>query len=107
MIPGRRMLRRLPVDLQKACATVRTRDRQTTACVRNELGRLTELEERNGSFVIPGYSCPLAAIATDHPEVCRMAETLLTELSGVPVYEHCDRGERPRCCFEIAPADQA
>jgi hypothetical protein len=19
----------------------------------------------------------------------------------VPVYEHCDRGERPRCCFEV------
>jgi len=36
-----------------------------------------------------------------------MAETLLTELAGVPVYEHCDRSERPRCCFKIAPADQA
>ncbi len=36
-----------------------------------------------------------------------MAETLLTELAGVLIYEHCDRGERPRCCFEIAPADQA
>ena len=36
-----------------------------------------------------------------------MAETLLTELAGVPVYEHCDHGERPRCCFQIAPADQA
>jgi hypothetical protein len=30
---------------------------------------------------------------------------LLTELAGVPVYEHCDRGDRPRCCFEIVPAD--
>jgi predicted ArsR family transcriptional regulator len=73
--------------------------------VLNKLGGLTELEERNGSFVIRGYSCPLAGVAPDHPEVCRMAESLLTELAGVPVYEHCDRGERPRCCFEIAPAD--
>jgi predicted ArsR family transcriptional regulator len=73
--------------------------------VLNKLGGLTELEERDGSFVIRGYSCPLAGIAPDHPEVCRMAETLLTELAGVPVYEHCDRGERPRCCFEVAPAD--
>ena len=73
----------------------------------NELGGLTEPEERNDSFVIRGYSCPLAAIAPNHPEVCRMAETLLTELAGLPVYEHCDHGERPRCCFEIAPADQA
>ena len=73
--------------------------------VLNDLGGLAELEERNGSFIVRGYSCPLAAVTPDHPEVCRMAETLLTELAGVPVYEHCDRGERPRCCFEIAPAD--
>ena len=73
--------------------------------VLNELGGLAELEVRDGSFVIRGYSCPLAGVAPDHPKVCRMAETLLTELAGVPVYEHCDRSERPRCCFEIAPAD--
>jgi predicted ArsR family transcriptional regulator len=71
----------------------------------NELGGLAELEKRDGSFVIRGYSCPLAAVTLDHPEVCRMAETLLTELAGVPIYEHCDRGERPRCCFEVAPSD--
>ena len=75
--------------------------------VLNKLGGLAELEERDGSLVIRGYSCPLAAIAPDHAEVCRMAGTLLTELAGVPVYEHCDHGERPRCCFEIAPDDQA
>lgn len=73
--------------------------------VLNELGGLAELEERDGSSIIRGYSCPLAAVVTDHPEVCRMAETLLTELASVPVYEHCDRGERPRCCFEVAPSD--
>lgn len=31
-----------------------------------------------------------------------MAEALLTELAGVPIYEHRDRGERPRCCLEVA-----
>ena len=68
----------------------------------NELGGLAELEERNGGFVIRGYSCPLAAVTPEHPEVCRMAETLISELAGVPVQEHCDRGARPRCCFEVA-----
>jgi len=71
----------------------------------NELGGLSELEERDGTLVIRGYSCPLAGVTPDHPEVCRMAETLITELAGVPVYEHCDRGERPRCCFEVATSD--
>jgi predicted ArsR family transcriptional regulator len=70
----------------------------------NELGGLAELEERDGSFIIRSYSCPLAGVASDHPEVCRMAESLLTELVGVPVYEHCDRG-RLRCCFEVAPSN--
>ena len=68
----------------------------------NELGGLAELEERDGALVIRGYSCPLAGVSLEHPEVCRMAETLISELAGVPVYEHCDRGERPRCCFEVA-----
>jgi predicted ArsR family transcriptional regulator len=67
----------------------------------NDLGGLAELEERDGAFVIRGYSCPLAAVATDHPEVCRMAETLISELADAPVHEHCDRSVRPRCCFEL------
>src|SRR5918999_2430170 len=72
--------------------------------VLNELGGLAELEDRDGTLVIRGYSCPLAGVTPDHPEVCRMAETLIAELAGVPVHERCDRGERPRCCFEIASA---
>ena len=75
--------------------------------VLNGLGGLAELEERDGGFVIRGYSCPLAGVTPDHPEVCRMAETLIAELAGVPVHERCDRGERPRCCFQIASADGA
>jgi predicted ArsR family transcriptional regulator len=73
--------------------------------VLNELGGLAELEDRDGALVIRGYSCPLASVTQDHPEVCRMAQTLITELAGVPVYERCDRGERPRCCFEVAASD--
>lgn len=70
--------------------------------VLNELGGLAQLEERNDSLVIQGYSCPLAAVTVDHPEVCRMIETLVAEIAGVPVNERCARSERPRCCFEVA-----
>ena len=70
--------------------------------VLNDLGGLAELWERDGGLVIRGYSCPLAGVTPDHPEVCSMAETLVAELAGVSVHERCDRGERPRCCFEIA-----
>jgi predicted ArsR family transcriptional regulator len=75
--------------------------------VLNELGGLAELEERDGALLIRGYSCPLAGVSPDHPGVCRMAETLIAELAGVPVHERCDRGARPRCCFEIASAGEA
>ena len=34
----------------------------------NELGGLAELEERDGGFVIRGYSCPLTSVVRDHPE---------------------------------------
>jgi predicted ArsR family transcriptional regulator len=72
--------------------------------VLNELGGLAELEERDGTLVIRGYSCPLAAVTPDHPEVCRMAEALVAEVAGVSVQEQCERGERPRCRFEVASA---
>jgi DeoR family suf operon transcriptional repressor len=77
---------------------------ETAVEVLNELGGLAELEERDGAVVIRGYSCPLAGVTPEYPEVCRMAEALVAEVAGVSVHEHCDRGERPRCCFEIASA---
>ncbi len=74
----------------------------------NELGGLAELEEGEGAFVIRGYSCPLAAVTPGRPGVCKLAETLVAEVAGVPVRECCDRGERPRCRFEVpVPRDAA
>jgi predicted ArsR family transcriptional regulator len=78
---------------------------EEAVAVLNELGGLAELEEHDEGFVIRGYACPLAAVTPGHPEVCRMAETLISELAGVPVYEHCDRGANPRCCFDVALDD--
>jgi len=69
----------------------------------NELGGLAEIEERDGGLMIRGYSCPLAGVTPDHPEVCRMVEALIAELAGVPVHERCDRTTKPRCCFEVHP----
>ncbi len=69
--------------------------------VLGELGGVADLEESENAVVIRGYSCPLAALVPGNPQVCHLAETLLTELVGVPVREHCQKGERPRCCFEI------
>jgi predicted ArsR family transcriptional regulator len=71
----------------------------------NGLGGLAELEERDGGLAIRGYGCPLAAVTQDHPEACRMVEAMVAELAGVPVREHCERGAKPRCRFEVALAE--
>ncbi len=78
---------------------------EEAVAVLNGLGGLAELEERDGGLVIRGYGCPLAAVTPDHPEACRMVETLVAELAGVPVRERCERGVKPRCCFEVSLAE--
>jgi predicted ArsR family transcriptional regulator len=78
---------------------------EAAAGVLNELGGVAELEERDGTLVIRGNGCPLAAVTPEHAEVCHMAEALVAEVAGVPVWECWDRSERPRCCFEVAPGD--
>ncbi len=66
------------------------------------LGGSARIETEGDKLFIRSYGCPLAAAVVEHPEVCRLAETLVAEVVGVPVQERCDRGESPRCCFEIA-----
>ncbi len=66
-----------------------------------ELGGLADVEERDDSLVIRGASCPLAAALPGHPEVCHLAEALLSEVIGVPVAECCEHGDHPRCCFAV------
>jgi predicted ArsR family transcriptional regulator len=81
-------------------ADLRTRVAQAVEVLK-DLGGLAELEERGQRFVICGLSCPLAAAATHHPEVCLLAESLLSELIGAPVQQRCEHEGRPRCVFEI------
>ena len=64
------------------------------------LGAMTHVEG-NGSYVIHGVGCPLAALTGKHPGVCLAMESLVAEVIGAPVHECCDRSERPQCCFEI------
>ena len=72
-----------------------------------ELGALNTIERQNGGLVIRGHGCLLSAAVHGRPEVCRAMESLLAELVEAPVRECCERGERPRCCFEIVPSHDA
>ena len=69
--------------------------------VLNELGGLMERETEEKTVFIRGYRCPFAAVVREHPEVCHLVETLLTELVGVPVQEHCERTGPVPCRFVV------
>ncbi len=72
------------------------------ARVLNDLGGLAEAREVDGVFAIQVWSCPLASVVLDHPEVCRLLEAMLAEIIGASVQEGCDRREPPRCFFRVA-----
>ena len=65
------------------------------------IGGAARIEREKEKICIRSETCPLAAAVAEHPEVCRLAETLLSEIIGVEVREHCDREGSPRCRFEV------
>ena len=65
------------------------------------LGGVAEVVEGASGWSIQGQSCPLAAVASGHPEICRLTEAFIGAVSGVAVCERCERGPTPRCHFEV------
>ncbi len=66
------------------------------------LGGAPRLEREPGKITIQSTSCPLGTAVAAHPEVCRLAEALLTQLTGQRVRESCDKTSvPPHCLFEI------
>jgi predicted ArsR family transcriptional regulator len=66
------------------------------------IGGSARLEKEGGKLMIRSGSCPLAIAVAEHPEVCQLAESLLSEIIGTTVREHCNREGSPQCAFEIA-----
>ena len=81
--------------------SLRSRVTLASELLNEQLGAVTHVE-KNGRYVIRGAGCPLSAVTGKHPAVCRAIESLVAKVVGVSVRECCDRGGRPRCCFEIA-----
>lgn len=94
---GRRLVAQWPIPRGAMRARL-----EEAISVLDALGGLAELEQRNGAYVIRGYGCPLAAVVPVHREVCRLVESLLTELVGMKVEEQCDRDGRVNCRFIVS-----
>lgn len=74
--------------------------------VLRQLGGDVEVERGEAGWTIRGYGCPLSAVVARHDEVCSLAESLVAEITGLPVKECCMRGERPRCAFQVETQEQ-
>lgn len=70
------------------------------------IGGSARLEKDGGKLLIKSGSCPLASAVSEHPEVCQLAEALLSEIVGATVREHCNRENAPRCRFEIIETEK-
>ena len=65
------------------------------------IGGAARIEKEDGKLFIRSGNCPLAAAVVEHPEVCQLAESLLSEIIGATVRERCERNGSPRCTFEV------
>jgi predicted ArsR family transcriptional regulator len=81
----------------------KTRQQRIDAALRilKELGGAATFRKENGKHIIYGNGCPIAAATANHPEACLLAESLLSNVIGSPVKEHCNRGLTPSCRFEV------
>lgn len=83
---------------------LKTRVEAASRLMNEHLGAVTRVQS-NGSYVIQGVACPLAAVTGKHPAMCLAMESFVSHVVGVPAHECCDRSGRPRCCFEIKQQD--
>lgn len=75
------------------------------AGVLRQLGGEVEVEPTESGWRIRGFGCPLSAVVAKHDEACALGESLVTEITGLPVTECCNRGGRPRCAFDVRSED--
>lgn len=80
-------------------------DRETrviaAAAALRGLGGDVDVLPTEGGWRLQGYSCPLSAVTANRPEVCALARALVEQITGEPVTECCERGDRPRCGFLV------
>jgi predicted ArsR family transcriptional regulator len=95
--------RRLAVTMTTPAGDLETRVRLAAEAL-TTLGGLSDVAETEESFQIRGQRCPLGALASEHPHLCRMAQALVSQLVDRPVQEECVRGhgEMPHCRFVVA-----
>jgi predicted ArsR family transcriptional regulator len=65
------------------------------------LGGAASHVSSNGKTLITSEGCPFAEAVIEHPEVCKITESIIEEIVGSKVTEHCDRTSAPKCRFQV------
>jgi predicted ArsR family transcriptional regulator len=97
------LLRAVGAQAAGGAATGTTAKQRVDAAadVFRSLGTDVEIEKSATGWRLVGHGCPLAAVTSDHPEMCQLGKALVEEIVGGPVKECCQRGDHPCCGFEI------
>lgn len=103
---GMREVGRRVAKIYAAKVSGKSREKRIEAALEilHELGGSASFEVRDGKHLIRGHGCPLAAATTGRPEACLIAESLLTDVIGVPVKQCCIHNGAPSCCFTVGEA---
>jgi predicted ArsR family transcriptional regulator len=90
-------------DTHVAEVAGKTREQRIEAAlgILKDLGGAAIFQKSEGKHWIRGNGCPLAAATGRHPDSCLIAESLLSEIIGVPVKQRCTYTPEPSCCFEV------
>ncbi|MDA8099849.1 MAG: ArsR family transcriptional regulator [Nitrospiraceae bacterium] len=65
------------------------------------LGSPAEVIKGDGHVLIASNGCLLAQVVAEEPRTCKAMESLLHNLTGLPVTERCDHTAHPSCRFEF------
>ena len=95
---GRRLARALAPGFE----SLSDQDRVRLALeVLTSMGGVASASTRDSVTLVQGRSCPIAEAVSASPQACHVAQSLLSAITGLAVTERCEKGDDPRCCFEL------
>lgn len=74
------------------------------AALLESLGGAIDVVRTEEGWSLRSAGCPLSGAVARSPELCRLVEATVAEVSGCGTREVCDRTGLPRCAFELQTA---
>jgi len=70
-----------------------------------DFGGSPTVSEIDGVLSISSDNCPFAEVVSEHPETCKIIESMVAEIVRAPVEEKCIRNGSPKCSFVIRQSE--